>query len=304
MASDKPLPFAYQFAAGAVAGVSEILVMYPLDVVKTRVQLQQGKGIGEEGYNGMMDCFRKIIKNEGASRLYRGITAPILMEAPKRATKFAANESWGKFYRNLFGIAKMDQKLSILTGASAGATEAFVVVPFELVKIRMQDRASAGKYTGLIDCVTKTVKNEGPLALYNGLESTLWRHILWNAGYFGCIFQAKSLLPTAVGKGQQMRNDLVAGSIGGTVGTMLNTPMDVVKSRIQNSPKIAGSVPKYNWAWPAVGTVMKEEGFSALYKGFLPKVLRLGPGGGILLVVFTGVTDFFRKFRADRGYPS
>jgi len=74
--------------------------------------------------------------------------------------------------------------------------------------------------------------------------------------------------------------------------------MDVVKSRIQNSTKVAGIVPKYNWAWPAVGTVMKEEGFAALYKGFLPKVLRLGPGGGILLVVYTGVMDFFRKMRA------
>lgn len=28
-------------------------------------QLQQGKGLGEEGYNGMVDCFRKIVKNEG-----------------------------------------------------------------------------------------------------------------------------------------------------------------------------------------------------------------------------------------------
>ncbi len=37
MSTDKPLPFIYQFAAGAVAGVSEILVMYPLDVVKTRM---------------------------------------------------------------------------------------------------------------------------------------------------------------------------------------------------------------------------------------------------------------------------
>jgi len=73
-----------------------------------------------------------------ASRLYRGITAPILMEAPKRATKFAANDEWGKVWRNVFGVSKMTQSLSILTGASAGATEAFVVVPFELVKIRLQ----------------------------------------------------------------------------------------------------------------------------------------------------------------------
>ena len=193
----------------------------------------------------------------------------------------------------------MDQKLSIITGASAGATEAFVVVPFELVKIRLQDRASAGKYTGMIDCVMKTVKAEGPLALYNGLESTMWRHILWNAGYFGCIFQVRSWLPVANDKPQQVRNDLVAGAVGGTFGTILNTPMDVVKSRIQNSPKVAGSVPKYNWAWPALGTVMKEEGFPALYKGFLPKVLRLGPGGGILLVVFTGMMDFFRQMRGE-----
>lgn len=60
------------------------------------------------------------------------------MEAPKRATKFAANDEWGKVYRNMFGVAKMNQSLSILTGATAGATEAFVVVPFELVKIRLQ----------------------------------------------------------------------------------------------------------------------------------------------------------------------
>ncbi len=196
-------------------------------------------------------------------------------------------------------MAKDNQQLSILTGASAGATEAFIVVPFELVKIRLQDRASAGKYSGMIDCVAKTVKAEGPFALYNGLESTLWRHILWNAGYFGCIFQVRALIPQAKSKYQQMRNDLIAGATGGTVGTILNTPLDVVKSRIQNSPKIAGIIPKYNWAWPAVGTVLKEEGFSALYKGFLPKVLRLGPGGGILLVVFTGVTDIFRRMRGD-----
>lgn len=199
------------------------------------------------------------------------------MEAPKRATKFAANDAWGKFYRNAFGIEKMNQSLSVLTGATAGATESFVVVPFELVKIRLQDKASAGKYNGMVDVVTKIVRQEGVLAMYQGLESTMWRHILWNAGYFGCIFQVRELLPKAADKKGQMVNDIIAGSIGGTVGTILNTPLDVVKSRIQNSPRIAGTVPKYNWAFPAVGTVMKEEGFSALYKGFLPKVLRLGP---------------------------
>nr|POE49368.1 putative mitochondrial 2-oxodicarboxylate carrier [Quercus suber] len=268
-----------------------------------RRQIQGSTPIpGVDHYSGMLDCFRKIVANEGASRLYRGISAPILMEAPKRATKFAANDEWGKVYRNLFGVDKMNQSLSILTGATAGATEAFVVVPFELVKIRLQDRAQAAKYNGMLDAVAKIVSQEGIWTLYQGLESTMWRHMLWNAGYFGCIFQVRAMLPAnpTKDKSVQMRNDLLSGAIGGTVGTILNTPMDVVKSRIQNSPKVPGGVPKYGWAWPALGTVMREEGFGALYKGFAPKVLRLGPGGGILLVVFTGVMDFFRGMRAEK----
>ena len=97
------------------------------------------------------------------------------MEAPKRATKFAANDSWGSFYKNLFGVPTMTQPLSILTGATAGATETFVVVPFELVKIRLQDAANAGRYRGAADALVKIVREEGILALYNGFEVTMWR---------------------------------------------------------------------------------------------------------------------------------
>jgi solute carrier family 25 (mitochondrial 2-oxodicarboxylate transporter), member 21 len=114
------------------------------------------------------------------SRLYRGIVPPILMEAPKRATKFAANDSWGAFYKHAFGVQKMTQSLSILTGATAGATEAFVVVPFELVKIRLQDKANVGRYHGAADALAKIIREEGVLALYNGLEATLWRYIAYD----------------------------------------------------------------------------------------------------------------------------
>lgn len=288
------LPFVYQFLSGAVAGISEILCMYPLDVVKTRIQLQTAAPGTPGAYTSMLDAFRKIVKNEGFSRLYRGITAPILLEAPKRAVKFSANDSWGKFYCQQFGVEKLTQPLAVLTGATAGATESFVVVPFELVKIRLQDKKS--QYTGPADVLKKLIKQEGVLSLYNGLEATLWRHVLWNAGYFGVISKVRSMLPQAKSEGEKIRNDLIAGSIGGTTGTILNTPFDVVKSRIQSVARVPNVVPKYNWTLPALGTVIREEGFSAIYKGFLPKVLRLGPGGGILLVVYTKCMEFFRVY--------
>ncbi|KAL7751780.1 hypothetical protein RI367_002780 [Sorochytrium milnesiophthora] len=280
-AQQKPLPFHWQFFAGAVA------------VVKTRFQLQVGTG-GADGYTSIADCFRKIIKNEGFGRLYRGILPPFLVEAPKRATKFAANDQYTTLYRRLFNVqGKMPQHLVTLTGVSAGCTEAVLVVSFELVKIRMQDKANAGKYRSTMHCIQTILREEGPMAFTKGLEATLWRHATWNGGYFSLINVVNNMLPEADTKSGALLNKFVAGTVGGTFGTMLNTPFDVVKTRIQNTP--AGVVAKYNWALPALGTVAREEGFRALYKGFVPKVLRLGPGGGILYVVYDQVTDFIQK---------
>ena len=118
----------------------------------------------------------------------------------------------------------MTQSVSVLTGATAGATESFVVVPFELVKVRLQDKAQAGKYLGAGDAVVKIVRQEGILALYNGLEATLWRHIWWNAGYFGCIHSVRASLPKATTKREDLTNNFIAGLTGGTFGTMINTP--------------------------------------------------------------------------------
>jgi len=284
----KPLPFAATFAAGAIAGVSEILTFYPLDVVKTRMQLETGKSSV-----GLVGSFKKIIAEEGAGRLYRGLVPPLLLEAPKRAVKFAANDFWGNTYLGLTGETKMTQQLSILTGCSAGATESFVVVPFELVKIKLQDKAST--FAGPIDVVKQVVKKEGLLGLYVGMESTFWRHLWWNGGFFGSIFQVRALLPKADSPQAQLLNNFISGSVGGFVGTALNTPFDVVKSRIQGTAKVPGVIPKYNWTYPALVTIFREEGPAALYKGFVPKVLRLAPGGGVLLLVVEFTLGVFRK---------
>ncbi|KAJ3756845.1 mitochondrial carrier [Lentinula raphanica] len=282
----KPLPFVANFAAGAIAGISEILTFYPLDVVKTRMQLSTEKT------QGFVGTFKNIIKEEGAGRLYRGLVPPLLLEAPKRAVKFAANDFWGKTYLGLSGEKKMNQQLSVLTGCSAGATESFVVVPFELVKIRLQDKNST--YAGPIDVVKQIVRKEGVLGLYNGMESTFWRHLWWNGGYFGCIFQVRALLPEAKTKQGTLFNNFVSGAVGGLVGTMLNTP-SVVKSRIQSAPKIPGVAPKYSWTYPSLALIAREEGIGALYKGFIPKVLRLAPGGGVLLLVVEFTLEVFRN---------
>lgn len=120
--------------------------MYPLDglsiiciilVIKTRLQLETSRST-----QSVFSTIKGIIKNEGALRFYRGILPPIFVEAPKRATKFAANEQFSSLYKQLFKVSNPTMSLAILTGVSAGLTEACIVVPFELVKIRLQDKAN------------------------------------------------------------------------------------------------------------------------------------------------------------------
>lgn len=113
-------------------------------------------------------------------------------------------------------------------------------MPFELVKIRLQDQSSSQKYKGVFDCATQIRRESGLLGFYRGFESTIWWHIVWNAGYFDCIFKVRSLLPEAKTKDDLALNQFIAGSVGGAVGTILNTPLGVVKSRIQRASMEAG----------------------------------------------------------------
>lgn len=56
------------------------------------------------------------------------------------------------------------------------------------------------------------------------MEPTFWRHWWWNGGYFGSIFQIKAMLPKAETKQAEMLNNLAAGTVGGFIGTVINTP--------------------------------------------------------------------------------
>eukprot|EP01113_Clastostelium_recurvatum_P026632 TRINITY_DN3196_c0_g1_i2.p1 TRINITY_DN3196_c0_g1~~TRINITY_DN3196_c0_g1_i2.p1 ORF type:complete len:291 (-),score=58.12 TRINITY_DN3196_c0_g1_i2:107-979(-) len=278
-------PTQRNIVAGAIAGVTEVLIMYPLDVVKTRLQLQTAAS--SQQYTGVGNAFRTIVQQEGFFSLYRGIISPILAEAPKRAAKFTFNE----LYKGLL-VGKEGKLVGwkyAAAGSLAGMSEALINCPFEVVKVRMQAKENLALYRSTTDAAIGLLKKEGPLALYQGLESQLWRNGVWNGAYFGIIPIVKQAIPVAPGSSETWRNFL-AGFIAGTVATTLNTPFDVVKSRLQKGGKeYAG-----RWTFPLLVDLARQEGPRALFKGYVPRILRLGPGGGIMILAF----DYVNKWLA------
>merc|ERR1711936_1479196 len=83
----------YRFALGSVAGACGATAVYPIDLVKTRMQNQRtGSYIGELMYRNSFDCFKKVIRHEGPTGLYRGLIPQLMGVAPEKAIKLTMND--------------------------------------------------------------------------------------------------------------------------------------------------------------------------------------------------------------------
>uniref|UniRef100_A0A182LYJ1 Mitochondrial 2-oxodicarboxylate carrier n=1 Tax=Anopheles culicifacies TaxID=139723 RepID=A0A182LYJ1_9DIPT len=291
---------AMQVGAGGSAGFVEVCIMHPLDLVKTRLQLQASPGTGVAKsttyYNGVFDCIRKMAKSEGVFSLYKGILPPVLVETPKRAVKFLTFEQYKRFF--MFGSDKPTPLTFSLAGLGAGITEAILVNPFEMVKVTLQANKNKMGQVPSTWAVTKQIINEsgfGLNGLNRGLTATIGRNGVFNMIYFGFYHSVKGIVPEYKDPVQEFLRKVGIGFVSGTLGSIVNIPFDVAKSRIQGPQPVPGQV-KYRTTFGSMMIVAREEGFGALYKGLTPKVMRLGPGGAIMLVVYDYVYAFLDDY--------
>ena len=91
----------------------------------------------------------------------------------------------------------------LAAGGAAGATSLTVSYPLEYTYTRMAADVG-GHYTGIIDCLTKTVKTDGVLGLYRGYGPSVAGIVVYRAGYFGLYdFSKTSLIPSLGLKGRR-----------------------------------------------------------------------------------------------------
>ncbi|XP_042751091.1 mitochondrial 2-oxodicarboxylate carrier isoform X3 [Lagopus leucura] len=258
--------------------------MHPLDVVKTRFQIQRGK-TDPTSYKNLGDCFRTIFQREGLLGFYKGILPPILAETPKRAVKFFTFEQ----YKKLLGYSSLPPGLAFaVAGLGSGLTEAVVVNPFEVVKVTLQaNRNSFAEQPSSFVQAQQIIRTDGLglRGLNKGLTATLGRHGVFNMVYFGFYFNVKNILPVNKDPNLEFLRKFGIGLVSGTIASIINIPFDVAKSRIQGPQPVPGEI-KYRTCLKTMATVYKEEGFLALYKGLIPKIMRLGPGGAVMLLVY------------------
>ncbi|KAL2346727.1 hypothetical protein Fmac_000727 [Flemingia macrophylla] len=184
------VPIPASLIAGACAGVSSTICTYPLELVKTRLTVQRGI------YDGMLDAFLKIIREEGPSELYRGLTASLIGVIPYAATNYFAYDTLKKAYRKVFKQEKVGNIETLLIGSAAGAISSSATFPLEVARKHMQVGALSGRqvYKNVIHALACILEQEGIQGLYRGLGPSCMKLVPAAGISFMCYEACKKIL--------------------------------------------------------------------------------------------------------------
>lgn len=176
--------------AGACAGVSSTICTYPLELLKTRLTIQRGV------YNGLLDAFVKIIKEEGPAELYRGLTPSLIGVIPYSATNYFAYDTLRKAYRKIFKQEKIGNFETLLIGSAAGAISSTATFPLEVARKHMQVGALSGRqvYKNVVHALVSILEQEGIQGLYRGLGPSCMKLVPAAGISFMCYEACKKIL--------------------------------------------------------------------------------------------------------------
>ncbi|KAJ5183172.1 hypothetical protein N7492_000788 [Penicillium capsulatum] len=280
------LESAHHFALGSLAGAFGAFMVYPIDLVKTRMQNQRSSRPGERLYNNSIDCAKKVIRNEGFTGLYSGVIPQLIGVAPEKAIKLTVNDLVRGFFTDK-DTKRIWYPHEILAGGTAGACQVVFTNPLEIVKIRLQVQGELAKNVEGAPrrSALWIVKNLGLVGLYKGASACLLRDVPFSAIYFPTYSHLKSdFFGESPTKKLGVVQLLTAGAIAGMPAAYLTTPCDVIKTRLQVEARKGET--KYTGLRHCAATVWKEEGIQAFFKGGPARILRSSPQFGFTLAAY------------------
>ncbi|KAK6120245.1 hypothetical protein DH2020_045936 [Rehmannia glutinosa] len=292
----KSIPPYMKALSGSLGGIVEASCLQPIDVIKTRLQLDR-----TGAYKGIIHCGTTISKSEGVRALWKGLTPFATHLTLKYALRMGSNAVLQSAFKDS-QTGNLSHHGRLLSGFGAGVLEALVIVtPFEVVKIRLQQQRGLStellKYKGPIHCARMIVREEGLLGLWAGAAPTVMR----NGTNQAAMFTAKNAFDGVLwnkheGDGRVLHpwQSMISGFLAGTAGPVCTGPFDVVKTRLMAQSRSGGEL-KYKGMFHAIRTIYAEEGLRALWKGLLPRLMRIPPGQAIMWGVADQVIGFYER---------
>ncbi|XP_062144438.1 folate transporter 1, chloroplastic isoform X1 [Alnus glutinosa] len=297
--------------AGAVAGFATVAAMHPLDVVRTRFQVNDGRVSNLPSYKNTAHAIFTIARLEGLRGLYAGFYPAVL----------GSTVSWGLYFF-FYDRAKQrysknkGEKLSpgehLASAAEAGALVCLCTNPIWLVKTRLQLQTPLHQtrpYFGLYDALRTIIREEGWSALYKGIVPGLFLQVSHGAIQFTTYEELRKVIVDLKSKGSKKDSEsddkllksvdyAVLGASSKIAAILLTYPFQVVRARLQQRPSSDG-IPRYMDSWHVVKETARFEGVRGFYKGITPNLLKNVPAASITFIVYENVLKLLKNARTD-----
>mmetsp|Transcript_504 Transcript_504/g.1729 ORF Transcript_504/g.1729 Transcript_504/m.1729 type:complete len:308 (+) Transcript_504:425-1348(+) len=252
--------------AGGFAGLVNTLMFYPLDVVKTRMQVE----------NGSRDTLAAAFRRGG---MFRGLSASMLALVPNWALYWVTYEELKRVGGETSPVVHMG------AAVGAGMFTAVVTSPLWVIKTRMQvERVELGgkkEYETVRQSLAKVIGEEGFFALYKGLFPTVVG-LLHVAVQFPLYEAIKEQLQDSC---SSTNNVIIASSVSKIAASLVAYPHEVVRSRLQNERiRISASYNEVKHATRLVKELLQSEGLFVFYRGLGPNLLKTVPS---TIITFT-----------------
>jgi solute carrier family 25 (adenine nucleotide translocator) protein 4/5/6/31 len=284
------MSFAIDFVMGGVSAAVSKTAAAPIERVKLLIQNQDEMlktGRLSKPYGGILDCFRRVVTEEGVVSLWRGNLANVIRYFPTQALNFAFKD----YFKKMFGFSKEKDGYAkwfagnLASGGAAGASSLLFVYSLDYARTRLANDAKSAKkgggerqFTGLIDVYKKTLQTDGIVGLYRGFNISCVGIVVYRGLYFGLYDSLKPVILTG-----QLKDNFLASFLLGwgiTIGAGLASyPIDTVRRRMMMT---SGEAVKYRSSMHAFGEIIKKEGVASLFKGAGANILRAIAGAGVL----------------------
>lgn len=222
--------------------------------------------------------------------------ANVIRYFPTQALNFAFKDTYKKVFCP-YNPKKEPFKFfmgNMASGGAAGATSLLFVYPLDFARTRLAADVGKGKkggereFTGLVDCLQKIYKSDGPIGLYRGFVISVVGIIAYRALYFGSFDTGKSFLFPDAKKANFFAMWGFAQAV--TVGAgIASYPLDTVRRRLMMQSGRSDVL--YANTWDCFQKILKNEGPAAFFKGALSNIIR-GTGGALVLVFYDKIQSY------------
>ncbi|KAM3955093.1 mitoferrin-1 [Aphomia sociella] len=264
--------FTTHMTAGAIAGVMEHCIMYPLDSVKTRMQ-----SLRTAHNSTITETFRYMVKREGLLRPIRGMSAVVLGAGPAHACYFATYEHSKQTLAQLTRH-RHDHITHGLSGCVASLVHDAVSNPAEVVKQRLQMLNSP--YRGVWECARHVYRAEGLRAFYRSYGTQVAMNVPYTALHFVTYEWCQAALNPA--RAYDPRAHACAGAAAGALAAAATTPLDVCKTVLNTQETTA----RADGLLEAASHVLRANGPLGFFKGVQARVLYQMPAAAICWLTY------------------